>query len=235
MNREQYLKIVSTITLLFTIAAVSEAKISKRPNTLNDAEIEAGWKLLFDGETAVNFEGASDAPKWQIKDGAMIVCPGGKRTGTINFVGTYSCFDLKIDFKVTAGANSGIKYLKGKKGAFEYQILDDEKHPDATRGIDGNRALASLYDLIPARNKTVNPVGQWNQARIVVKGKHIEHWLNGIKVLEFDRDSERFKRHLAASKFKDIKDYGQAVEGGIMLQDHGNEVTYRNIKIREIK
>jgi len=206
-----------------------------QPNTLTEAEIKDGWKLLFDGKTANNFRYAKGKPKWQIKDGVMTVCPDGLRTGSIVFADTYSNFDLKLDFKVTEAANSGIKYLNANGAAFEYQILDDEKHGDARRGIDGNRSLASLYDMIPPKNKMINPVGQWNQARIIVNGKHIEHWLNGIKVLEFDCGSERFNKHFAQSKYKDSKKYGKNTKGGILLQDHSDEVSFRNIKIKELK
>ncbi len=208
-----------------------------QPNTLTDAEKKAGWKLLFDGKTAENFNTDSDKIKCKIADGAMTIRPGDKKTGNINFAGTYRNFDLKLDFKLTKGANSGIIYLIGKnaKDAFEYQIIDDEKYKNSNRSIGDNRLLASLYDMIPAKNKMTNPIGQWNQARIVVNGKHIEHWLNGIKVLQFDRGSEEFKTHLAASKYKNSKDYGKIEKGGILLQGYGNEVSYRNIKIRELK
>ena len=213
----------------------SKAVAKPQPNSLTDAEKNAGWNLLFDGKTTNNFKSKSGEPKWRIADGIMTICPGGERTGDIYFVDTYGNFDLKLDFNVTEGANSGIKYLVGENGAFEYQILDDEKHADAKKGINGNRTVASLYDMLPTQNKVVNPPGQWNHARIVVNGKHVEHWLNGIKVLEFDRGSERFKKHLALSKFKNIKGYGQSAEGGIFLQDHRNEVSFRNIKIKELK
>ena len=140
-------------------------------------------------------------------------------------------------------SNSGIKYLvseslppTGKSGvSFEYQVLDDENHPDARAGIAGNRTAGSLYDLIPAsKDKKAKPVGEFNQTRIIVKGNHIEHWLNGVKVVEFDRSSEDYKKHLAESKFKNTKGFGEAKQGHVLLQDHGDEVWYRNIKIRSL-
>jgi hypothetical protein len=156
---------------------------------------------------------------------------------------SFSSFELKLEFKITPGANSGIKYFvdpelnKGEGSAIglEYQILDDDVHPDARMGRDGNRTLASLYDLIAApENKIVHPVGEWNEARIVARGNHVEHWLNGEKVLEFERGSPEFRELVARSKYKVWKDFGELPEGHILLQDHGNRVSFRNIKILQL-
>ena len=237
------------------IAASSDEAMSQQgkdagppPNTLTREEKQEGWKLLFDGKTMNGWRGAYrdslPARGWEVKDGELIVqASGGAEAaygGDIVTVDQYSSFELVVDFKMTEGANSGIKYFvteqqpktPGSAKGLEYQLLDDARHPDAKLGIDGNRTLASLYDLLPATNKSVNPVGQWNHARIVVRGRHVEHWLNGIKVLEYERGGKEFLAHKAVSKFKDLGGFGEAPKGHILLQDHGDQVFFRNIKIR---
>jgi hypothetical protein len=148
---------------------------------------------------------------------------------------------LLVDFKITPGANSGIKLFVNtelNKGAGssigpEFQILDDEKHPDAKLGRNGNRTVGSLYDLIPAAaGKKVMPVGEWNQARILSESMHVTYWLNGVKTVEFERGSKEWKELVATSKFKPIPGFGELKEGHILLQDHGNQVHFRNLKIR---
>ncbi len=227
------------------------------PNALTDAEKVAGWRLLWDGKTTDGWRSArSEAfPKkgWVIQDGVLtVLASGGAESaggGDIVTRERYSQFELLVDFKITEGANSGIKYFcepnldpitgTGAKAAtgsaigLEYQILDDARHPDAKAGRDGNRTIGSLYDLIPATAaKKVNPVGEWNTARILVKDKHVEHWLNGEKVLEYERGSEAFRALVAKSKYKSIPGFGELPDGHILLQDHGNSVSFRNIKIR---
>ncbi|HTY38445.1 MAG TPA: DUF1080 domain-containing protein [Bacteroidota bacterium] len=221
------------------------------PNSLTQKEKSEGWKLLFDGKTMHGWRGAymDSLPTkgWEVRDGMMIVneSGGGEAAfgGDIVTIEEYSSFELKVDFKLTEGANSGIKYFvteqqpktPGSAIGLEYQLLDDAKHPDAKLGINGNRTLASLYDLMPARDKKANPIGQWNHARILVKGKHVEHWLNGVKVLEYERGGKEFLAHKAESKFKERAGFGEAAKGHILLQDHGNQVFFRNIKIRIIR
>jgi hypothetical protein len=230
-------------------AVCQQGKIGEpAPNTLSGKEKQEGWKLLFDGKTMKGWRGAyrDSLPSkgWELRDGMLMVQPsgGGEAAygGDIVTVDEYSSFELKVDFKLTEGANSGIKIFvteqqpktPGSAKGLEYQLLDDARHPDAKLGINGNRTLASLYDLIPATNKKVNPIGQWNHARIVVKGKHVEHWLNGIKVLEYERGGKEFLAHKKESKFKDLDGFGEAEKGHILLQDHGDQVFFRNIKIR---
>ena len=153
----------------------------------------------------------------------------------------FEAFDLKVEFRLTPGANSGIKYYvdtelnkaEGSAIGLEFQLLDDATHPDAKAGRDGNRTIGSLYDLIPAAaDKRVKPIGEWNEARIVSTGRHVEHWLNGAKVLEYERGSESFRRLVAESKYKVWPAFGERPSGPILLQDHGNRVSFRNVKIR---
>jgi hypothetical protein len=219
------------------------------PNTLTREEREAGWRLLWDGRTTWGWRGArSDTfPEkgWEIAGGVLTVLETGggeaEAGGDIVTVDQYADFELRLEFRLTRGANSGIKYFvdpelnKGKGSAIglEYQILDDAAHPDAAMGRDGNRTLASLYDLIPASSaKVTRPIGDWNEARIVSRGHHVEHWLNGEQVLEYERGSEEFRKLVARSKYKVWKNFGEAPEGHILLQDHGNRVSFRNIEIR---
>jgi hypothetical protein len=222
----------------------------QHPNTLTREAREAGWRLLWDGRTSWGWRGAKseEFPEegWEIADGALTVLESGggesRAGGDIVTKDSYSDFELELEFKITPGANSGVKYFvdtdlnKGEGSAIglEYQILDDERHPDATQGRGGNRTLASLYDLIAApEDKPVRPVGEWNVARIVSRGPHVEHWLNGEKVLEFERGSREFRDLVARSKYKIWKDFGELPDGPILLQDHGNRISFRNIKIRE--
>ena len=221
------------------------------PNTISEKEKAEGWKLLWDGKTTEGWRGAKFAafPKkgWVIDNGVLKVMKsdGGESTNGGDIVTTqkYRNFELVVDFKITQGANSGIKYFvdtEMNKGAgssigCEYQILDDEKHPDAKLGVNGNRKLGSLYDLIPADLNKPYRNGFFNTARIIVKNNHVEHWLNGVKVVEYDRNNQMFNALVAYSKYKNWPNFGNAETGHILLQDHGDEVWFQNIKIREIK
>ena len=202
---------------------------------------EEGFTPLFDGKTSAGWRSVSspEFPKtgWTIEDGVITVL--GKKGGDVVTTKKYASFDLRFEFKVTDGANSGVKYFiqpeKTKNVGYEYQVLDDLKHPDAHLGVGGNHSLASLYDLIPARaDKKPKPVGEWNEGRIVVNGDHIEHWLNGEKVVECDRATPEFKAHFEASKFKKDTGFCTRKDGCILLQDHGNVVSFRNIRIKEL-
>ncbi|MFK7846530.1 MAG: DUF1080 domain-containing protein [Rhodothermales bacterium] len=225
-------------------------------NTLTDTEKRKGWRLLWDGQSTTGWRGAKldGFPEngWTMEDGVLSVLASdgaeSRNGGDIITLDTFSEFELELDFKITEGANSGIKYFvlpKLNKGpgssiGLEYQILDDKNHPDAKEGVGGNRTVASLYDLIPAgnlslpgRNKRFNGVDRWNRARIVVKGNHIEHWLNNEKVLEYERGTQIYRALVAKSKYNVWPEFGEAPAGHILIQDHGDKVSYRNIKIRE--
>ena len=225
-------------------------QFSYMPNTLTEREKREGWKLLWDGKSTNGWRGAKldkfPESGWEINNGVLSVLSsaGGESAngGDIVTVDTYSDFELEADFRITEGANSGIKYFvdtdlnKGAGSAIgcEFQILDDEKHLDAKLGVKGNRMLGSLYDLIPPVNTRFNGVGLWNRARIVVKGNHVEHWMNNQKVVEYERGTQMWRALVAYSKYKDWPDFGDLKSGHILLQDHGNKVSFRTLKIRKL-
>ncbi len=219
-------------------------------NTLTAREQAEGWHLLWDGKTSEGWRGAKlDAfPEngWTMESGILKVLRGngGESTngGDIVTTRTYRNFILSVDFRITEGANSGIKYFvdtnlnRGAGSAIgcEFQILDDERHPDAKLGVKGNRKLGSLYDLIPAPDKKPFDIKGFNTAVIIVRDRHVEHWLNGEKLIEYNRDDQEWNALVAYSKYRDWPNFGNAAEGHILLQDHGDEVWFKNIKIKEL-
>jgi Domain of Unknown Function (DUF1080) len=235
-------------------------KSSAPPNTLSQQESAAGWRLLWDGKTTNGWRSAKGdffpGKSWVMNDGVLTVIASGNAEaqagGDIITREQFSNFELTADFKMTPGCNSGIKIFvqpdispidrqTGQKTAagsaigMEFQILDDERHPDAKLGREGDRRLGSLYDLIPApASKVVMPMGEWNHVRIVSQGNHVTFWLNGEKTVEFERGSPEFRAVVAESKFKNIPDFGEWTDGHILLQEHGSEVSFRNIKLREL-
>ena len=219
------------------------------PNQLSKDDIKDGWQLLFDGKTTSGWRGAhkENFPDkgWHTENGELIVeAANGAESGNGGDIVTleeFDNFEFELDFKITKGANSGIKYFvtekyhpEGSAIGLEYQILDDKNHPDAKLGVNGNRTVASLYDLIPAKKDKKFYPDNWNHTRIVSKGNHVEHWLNGEKVVEYERNNQMFDALVAYSKYKDYEGFGNWAKGHILLQDHGNEVHFRNIKIRRI-
>jgi len=234
---------------------VDVPEISYLTNRLTENEERNGWRFLWDGNTTDGWRGAKldEFPEkgWEMKDGVLTVLSSGgaesRNGGDIVTKRSFSNFELSVDFKITEGANSGIKYFvdselnKGEGSAIglEFQVLDDEKHPDAKMGKNGNRTVGSLYDLIRAesngssRGKNFKGVDKWNNARLIVRGGHVEHWLNQIKVVEFDRFSQMFKALVEKSKYEKWENFGRLPEGLILLQDHGDKVSFKNIKIRE--
>ncbi|MDR1556693.1 MAG: DUF1080 domain-containing protein [Tannerellaceae bacterium] len=234
-------------------------EVNRLPNTLSEQEKADGWKLLFDGQTTTGWRGAHKEAfpdyGWKVADGQLIVLSADGRESTnggdiVYAPEEFSAFELSIEFKITEGANSGIKYFvtekeKSSGSAFglEYQILDDKNHPDAQlyTTAPGSRRLAGLYDLIKPENIRFNGVGNWNQAIVkVFPNKHTEHWLNGFKTLEYERGSDAFRELVKGSKYaapvyNEHGLFGEAPSGRILLQDHGNEVAFRSIKIRTLE
>lgn len=222
------------------------AQVNSIDNTLSARERQEGWKLLFDGQSHQGWKGAKndDFPHqvFVVEDGMLKVLKTELRSGGIITDKKYKNFELVVDFRITPGANSGIKYFVNRDEATgamatigcEYQILDDKIHPDAKKGVKGNRTLGSLYDLIPATADKPYRSNTFNQARIVVRDNHVEHWLNDVKILEYQRNNDMWQALVNYSKFSDIPDFGNAGMGNIYLQDHGDEVWYKNIKIKEL-
>jgi len=239
-------------------------------NTLTDAEKKDGWKLLWDGKTSAGWVSAKNTTAfpdhgWVMKDGTLTMRPvkgisperewfplppedqklGGG--GDIVTVKKYRNFEFSFDFRLTRAANSGVKYfvdeMQNGGSAEEYQILENV-HPDSDKGKDGNRKTASLYDIIPAHADAIQKgVGQWNTGKIVSKGAHVEHWLNGVKVLEYERGGAAFRTAVKASKYADWgktadgkpQPWGEVAEGRILLQDHSDStVSFCNLKVREL-
>jgi Domain of Unknown Function (DUF1080) len=228
-------------------------------NNLSEQEKAQGFKLLFNGKDFTGFRAVHGdkmpEKRWNVNNGMIEISPSdGSETGNdIVTTEQYGAFELVFDFKLTDGANSGVKYFVneefesgGKSGiGLEFQVLDDEKHPDAKLGAAGNRTLASLYDLIPSYKidkdfkmdkRFIRKIGEWNQGRVVALPNNIiQHWLNGFKVVEYERKSNIFDALVARSKYEKYKGFGAGDKGNILIQDHGNNVFYKNVKIRELK
>lgn len=231
------LKIFISIFLLCAAqAGFSADKNHSNESALSAKEKRDGWKLLFDGKSLDGWRGFGkpEAPKqgWSVEEGFLKLHPKSGR-GDIITTETFTNFDFRWEWKLPARANNGVKYLASEKRPHtpgpEYQMIDD------TLETDAKRMTASLYDILPpAKNKPSRPMGEWNESRILVRGNHVEHWLNGKKVLSYELGSPELQAAIAKSKFKDVKDFGEKISGHILITDHGDEAWYRNLKIREL-
>jgi hypothetical protein len=211
--------------------------LAGEPNTLTPAETAEGWKLLFDGKTTAGWRGFKkqtfSEKGWVVEDGCLKKV-ANVQGGDIITTSTFSDFDLRWEWRIPAKANNGIKYFitEERSGAIghEYQMIDE-----GTVSA-GKHSTASFYDVLPpSKTDATKPPGEWNQSRVFVKGNRVEHWLNGARVLEYELGSEGVKAAVAASKFKDVKGFGEKLKGHILLTDHRDEACFRNVKIRELK
>jgi len=224
---------------LFKIASVV-ALAADLPNTLSEAEREAGWRLLFDGQTTEGWIGLGSAAfpdkGWRVDAGTLHHTSKGGG-GDIVTREHFLNFELAWEWKIARGANSGLKYnLTGPASGlgFEYQMIDDSGYPGA-KGLRRTHLTAGLYDLIePASETRLMPAGEWNASRVLVQGNHVEHWLNGAKTAEFEIASEALKAWIAKSKYREIPRFGEKVKSPILIQDHGDEVWVRSIKLRPL-
>jgi Domain of Unknown Function (DUF1080) len=235
------------LILLFLLAA--GFGFAQAPNTLTKEEENEGWKLLFDGKTTKdwrNFKSNNIGTAWKVNDDALHLDTSKKEDGhtvgggDIVSVGEYENYELSIEWKIQTCGNSGVIF-NVQEGASngaawhtgpEMQVLDNSCHPDAK--IIKHRA-GDLYDLISCKTETVKPAGEWNQAKIISNNGHYEFWLNGVKTVEFTMHTPEWDKLVASSKFKNMSDFGKFSKGHISLQDHGDQVWYRNIKIKELK
>ena len=232
----------SILFILIIISTAVSCKKHEKINTLTNEEEEAGWQLLFNGKSTDNwrmFKGGQ-VNGWKIGNG--ILCNSGVGSdhgGDIITKDTFKNFELSLEWKIDSASNSGIFYhvqeLDSIKAIYEsgpeYQLLDDsgfeeELHPDQYSGAN--------YGMHTPEGAKVKPLGQWNQTRILVNGAHVEHWLNGVKVVEYEWGGQDWKKRKNKGKWKDYPYYGTAGQGHIGLQDHGGLTCFRNIKIRKL-
>ncbi len=224
--------------LLLLGSGIAAAQDTPPPNTLTAEEQRAGWKLLFDGRSTKGWRGfqKKKAPDgWKVEDGTLTRTA---ESGDLVTDKQYRDFELALEWRISEGGNSGIMYrvTEGSEATYqtgpEMQVLDDARHADGKNRLT---SAGSAYGLYASPAGIVKPAGEWNQVRIVVRGHHVEHWLNGVKVVEYELQSPDWEARVAGSKFKQWPGYGRAPKGYIALQDHGDRVWYRSLKIRELR
>ena len=232
---------MKSLALVCALALSSVSLVAAEINSLTPAEISAGWKLLFDGKSLTgwrNFK-KKEPPKqgWVVEAGILrkVSTASG---GDIITDQTFDDFDLQWEWRISRKGNNGIKYFiteeRGSAIGHEYQMIDDEGNSDGK--IGPKHQTASFYDVLPPRQdlKPLKLPGEWNHSRVLVQGNHVEHWLNGTKVLEYELGSDLVKSEVAKSKFKSVAGFGTHIKGHILLTDHQDECWFRNIKIREL-
>jgi len=236
--------LTSNVAKHLTEVNYSVPQVNLIPNTISKKEKKLGWKLLWDGKSTKGWRGAKlptfPDKGWKIENDALVNETSG---GDIVTVDKFENFELEVHFKFTEACNSGIKYFinpedyngKGATIGCEYQIFDDKFYADA-RPVEDDRTLASLFDLIAPENEQGKKVRrlEWNRARIVVKDNHVEHWLNNMKMLEYERNTQTWRDLVANSKYNNLPNFGNANQGHILLQDHGHQISFRSIKIRQL-
>lgn len=231
---------VAFALLGLTIGMLVAEPTGPTPNSLSDAERKDGWRLLFDGTDLHGWRSyrGTDAPAngWRVENGELRKLPGVKG-GDLVTREKYNDFELSWEWWIAPEGNNGVKYLvteeRPSAPGHEYQMIDDKTNPDALKGP--KRMTAAFYDVLPpSADKPVKPAKEWNSSRILVKGQHVEHWLNGKKVLEYELGSRAIQAAIAESKFKSSVGFGEKIAGHIMLTDHHDEARFRSIKIREL-
>jgi len=221
--------------------AAAESNSTSPPNQLTAAEKAADWQLLFDGKSFAGWHGygtpGMPAAGWEVADG-MIHVIGKSKSNDLITERKFTDFELSWEWRIAEVGNNGVKYFVNEKRpdarGHEYQMLDDDRHPDGKLGA--NRQTAAFYDVLPAAaDKPVRTPGEWNVSRIIVRGGHVEHWLNGKNVLTYELGSPEVKAGLAKSKFKNAPGFGDKITGPILLTYHETDCWFRSVKIRELK
>jgi len=231
---------MKTLILVAVLGMVAPAYPAAELNQLAASEQAAGWKLLFDGHSAEHWRGykkdSFPVQGWKV-DGGLLKKIGGEQGGDIVTRQEFEDYDLRWEWRITPGGNNGVKYLVTEKRAgapgHEYQMIDDEGHPDGKLGP--KRQTASFYDVLPpSADRKLNKPGEWNSSRVLVQGHHVEHWLNGAKVLAYELGSDAVMDAVRQSKFKNQAGFGTKIKGRILLTDHADECWFRNLKILEL-
>jgi hypothetical protein len=235
---------LATVLLAAAVPLAAQSKQAPAKNA-STTTADAGWIQLFDGKDLKGWRGyqkpdASET-RWKVEDGLLTLPSNGAGDthGARDLItdATFEQFDLRWEWKISQGGNSGVKYfvLEDRPDAIghEYQMIDDERHPDAK--IGPHRQTAAFYDVFPAHDRPMKPAGEWNTSEVIVKGKHVTHILNGKSVLEYDLDSPALMAQIEKSKFKGIARFGHPQDGHILVQDHGDQVWYRKIEIKRLK